>query len=120
MKRKCADNNAPDESIAFLAPPTVRELLEARERATGSGFIWDDDKVASRPAFASTAVPSATMIAGAWPELYLGIWGDGIMVEINPYDPSGFKAGIVQARVMVSCDVAVLHPTAFCAATSVT
>lgn len=120
LKGDVAAANAPDEAIAYLSTPAVRELLEIRERATGSGFIWDDDKVASRPAFVSTDVPAATMICGAWEAAYLGIWGAGFVLEINPFDPALFKKGMIQARVLVSCDVAFLHPVAFSVATSIT
>ena len=66
MKRKVSEADAPDEEIAFLGTPAVRELLEIRERAAGSGFLWDGDRVASRPAFASSDVAGDTLIAGAW------------------------------------------------------
>ena len=120
MKRKCSDSNANDTDIAFISAPSVRELFEVRERATGSGFIWDDDKVASRPAYASTDVPSATLICGAFPLVWLGVWGSGFIVEINPYDTTGFKSGMIQARILVSLDVCILHPAAFCKSESIT
>lgn len=120
MKRKVADSNAPDEAISFIGTPAIRELLEGRARATGLGFIWDDDKVASKPAYVSTDVPSATLICGAWPLVYLGIWGQGFVVEVNPYDSTGFKTGMITARILISLDVAILHPAAFCVSTSIT
>jgi hypothetical protein len=46
--------------------------------------------------------------------------GPGFELESNPYDTTGFKAGIVQYRCLVSCDVAVRLPGAFVAATSIT
>jgi hypothetical protein len=48
------------------------------------------------------------------------IWGAGFVVEINPYDPTGFKSGQIQARIIVSCDVAVLQPSGFVVASSIT
>lgn len=120
MKQQAASANAADASIAFIGTPEVRELLETRERATGSGFVWDDDRVASRPAYVSTDVPSATLIAGDWSDVILGLWGAGFVFEVNPYDPTGFKAGTIQARVLVSLDVAIAHPSAFCVASSIT
>lgn len=117
MKRKCADANASDDGMAFLGTTAVRELLEKRERATGSGFIWDNGRVASRPAFASTDIPTATLICGQWSEIYLGIWGSGFVVEIDPM--TYFKQAIIQARLIVSCDIAVRTPAAFCVAASV-
>ncbi len=121
MKQKSAEANATDERISFLSTPSVRQLLETRERATGGGrFVWDEDKVADRPARVSTDVPAATMICGDWSLIYLGIWGEGFVLEVNPYDPVGFKTLTIQARMLVSCDVAVLHPPAFVVATSIT
>lgn len=120
MKQQVADANAPDAGIAFLATNPVRELLEVRERASGSGFVWDNDRVASLPAFTSTVVPAATMLCGYWPDVFLGLWGPGLEFQVNPYDQTGFRAGIIQARVLVSCDVAVAHPAAFCVSSSIT
>jgi len=121
MKRKVAEANVDDARIAFLSTPAVRELLETRELVTGSGrFVWDGDRVADRPAMVSTDVPAATMICGDFANAYLGIWGLGFVVEINPYDPSGFKAGTIHARIIASCDVALLQPGAFDVATSIT
>lgn len=121
MKRKVADANAPDSAISYVGTPAVRELLENRERsANGNGFVWDDDKVASRPARVTTDLPAATLVCGAWEAIYVGIWGEGFLLEVNPYDPTAFRSGMIQARVLLSCDVAVLHAPAFCVATSVT
>lgn len=121
MKKTVAEANAPDESISYLSTPAVRQLLENRERITGGvSFIWDNDRVASRPAFVSTDIPSATLICGAWEAVYMGIWGEGFIVEINPFEASNFKVGTIQARVLVSCDVAILHAAAFNVATAIT
>jgi len=121
MKRKSAEANVNDEQISFLSTPAVRELLEGREKATGGGnFVWQNDRVADRPARVSTDVPTAVMICGDWSLIYLGIWGQGFVLEINPFDPSGFKAGLIQGRVLVSCDIAVLQPAGFVVASSIT
>jgi HK97 family phage major capsid protein len=121
MKQKCASANADDEAITFLSAPAVRELLETRERATGGGrFVWQDGKVADRRAFVTTDLPASTMVAGDWTSVYFGLWGPGFVVEINPYDSAGFKTGTIRARIVVSCDVAVLHPSAFVVASSIT
>ena len=121
MKQKSAEANVNDESIRFLSTPAVRQLLENRERVTGSGrFVWEHEEVADRGAFVSTDVPTGTMLCGDFSLVYLGIWGAGFTLEINPYDPVGFKAGLIQARIIVSCDIAVLHPNGFVVASSIT
>lgn len=120
MKRKVAAANAPNDGIAFIGTPLVRELLEKRERATGLGFIWDNDRVASRPAEVSTNVPASTLICAHWPSIHVLLWGAGFQFEVNPFDPAGFKTGKIQARVLVACDVAAVHPASICVASSVT
>ena len=120
MQETVAEANADDGVVSFVGTPAVRKLLSARERATGSGFIWDSGRIAGLPGYCTMDVPSATLIAGAWPELFLGLWGPGVELQINPNDAAGFKAGIVQVRCLVSCDVALAHAAAFNAATSVT
>jgi hypothetical protein len=63
---------------------------------------------------------AAGFVCGPWPMIYLGIWGAGFQIEINPYDPTHFKSGVIQARLIVSCDVAVRHAKAFVWASAVT
>jgi HK97 family phage major capsid protein len=121
MKQKAAEKDVNDEAITYLSTPAVRALLETREVATGGGrMVWQNDRVADRRAYVSTDVPTATMIAGDWSNIYLGIWGPGFVVEVNPYDQTGFKSGMIQARLIVSCDSAVLHPSGFVVASSIT
>lgn len=119
MKQTVASANAPDSGIAFIGTPAVRELLEGRDRATGLGFIWDNDRVASRPAAVSTNVPASTLIAAYWPAIHVLMWGAGFQFEVNPFDPTGFKTGKMQARVLISCDVAATYPSTICVASSV-
>lgn len=119
MKKLAAEANASDEQISFLSTPAVRALLEARERATGGGrFVWDNDQVADRRAYVSTDVPASTLICGDWSTCILGIWGQGITVEIDPH--ANFNAGGMAARVVVSCDFCALQSSSFIVATSIT
>jgi hypothetical protein len=46
------------------------------------------------------------------------LWGPGIILELDPY--SGFRTGLLTARVLVTCDVLVTHPAAFSISTSIT
>jgi hypothetical protein len=118
MKQKCAEGNAPDDALAFIATPAVRQLLEARERATGSGFVWDNDRVASRPAFATTAMPTASMIVGPWADVVVGTWGPGFELAVDRF--ANFRAGIIGVACFLTCDVGVRQPAAFCSASSIT
>jgi HK97 family phage major capsid protein len=113
--------DASEPSIAFLGTPTVRELLMTRERAAGSGYVWDNNQVAGKPAHVSTQVPAATLICADWSRVLLALWGDGFELEVTPFaSAANFKAGVISARCLVSCDVAVLSPAAVSVASSIT
>jgi HK97 family phage major capsid protein len=112
MLQLSADEDAPDDSIAFLGTPTVRKVLQGREKASGNGFVWDDNQVAGRPARVTKDLPAGSLVVGPWPEIYLGIWG-GFVLEVNPFGQTQFRAGVIQCRVLVSCDVAIRNPGAF-------
>ena len=103
-------------------PSLARPRLEAcyrRASVQPARYIWGRGRVAGQPGYVTTDMPSSTLIAGAWPELLLGLWGPGIELVVNPHEPTAFTKGIVQVRCLVSCDGAVAHAAAFNAATSV-
>jgi hypothetical protein len=115
MRKLALDANAG--GAAFVTTPAVAEILATRERASGSGYIWESMQPG---AFVSTLMPSATMIAGPWSSLVLALWGSGVVVESNPFDVDLFKSGIVQWRVIVGCDVALTcAPAAFTKSSSI-
>lgn len=116
MQKASALANA--EPTAWVADPASRALLQQREKAAGSGLVWDDGRVSGTPAFATTAVPSATLLTGDWSQAVLAFWGDGVNVEIDP--STGFRSGVFGARVLAAVDVGIVHPAAFTAATSIT
>lgn len=121
MKKNASLANVADGSTSFISTPTVRAFLEAREKSSGNGgFIWQEDKIASCPAFASSIMPVASMISGPFAGVILGLWSD-LRIEINPFDSTLFRNGGVQIRVLVACDVAiVVDPSAFTVASSIT
>jgi len=122
MKQKAAEAGAVDRELGFISTPAVRQLLEIREKVAGNaGFIWQGGQVADLPAFASVECPAATMLVGPWAQVILGMWGaPGLMLEINPFDPTGFKAGVIQGRMILTADVGVIRPSAFVKSTSIT
>jgi Phage capsid family len=121
MKPMAAAANVADERIVFLSTPAIRETLENRLRTgNGSRYVWDEDKVADRPAYLSTDMPTDSMICGDFGNVYVGIWGEAFVLEINPYDPTHFKTGVIQGRIILACDLAVLHAPGFCKSASIT
>ena len=120
MAELSAIQNAPDDGIAFLGTPTVRRILQGRERASGSGFVWDKGIVSDHRAAVTTDLPAGSLVCGPWSQIYVGMFGPGFQVEFNPYDPTGFRSGVIQGRLILSVDVCVRNPAAFIWATSVT
>ncbi len=116
-----AVRNSNATSVAFVAAPNVEQLLSKRERATGSGMLWDSDRLSNRPAFASNSMPASTLLCGDWANVVLFDWG-ALEVGVNPYgaDPAAFRAGITEMRALWTYDVAVLRPASFAVSASIT
>ncbi|MBL8450261.1 MAG: phage major capsid protein [Dechloromonas sp.] len=123
MEQTAADANGDEASFGFVTTPAVRKLLRTREIATGSGALWtfdgNENHLAGRAANVCTLMPAATMLSGPWANALLATWGSP-HVELNPYDPSGFKAGTVDARLIYDVDVAVQTPAAWTVSSSIT
>lgn len=122
--RAFADANAGDAKIGFVTTPAVRQMLRGREQlSAGPVMLWQStptgDQLIGCPANVTTDIPAATMLAGPWNNAILGIWGTP-RIEINPYDQTGFKTMVIEARLIVDIDVAVQTPAAWTAVTSIT
>lgn len=118
MEEAAATQGSTDNQIGFLTTPAVRRLLKKRtiDAASTGRALWqsapDGDQIAGRAGFVANFASASTMICGPWDDCILAIWGSP-SIEINPYDPAGFKAGTFEARILVDCDVAIVHPSAW-------
>lgn len=107
-------------SVAAVMGTDVAKLLRGRERAAGSGFILDNDLIASRPAIVSSIVPSGTLIFAPWDRVVIGSWG-AVEVTITPFAGSAnFQKGIISLRVMTSIDFGVERGGVIAKSTSIT
>lgn len=119
MQRKVAEANADDGQVAFIGTPAVRKVLSARERVTGNaGFMWDEGRMAGAPAYATTNMPTGTLLCGAWDLVTFYEFFSGIELEVSA--SPGFNTGSLTVRALLWVDVACTFPAAFVAATSVT
>jgi hypothetical protein len=119
MRQTALTAGAREDAMQWIGTPAVQGLLSARERASGGGrFIWDGRSILDLPANATPTAPASTLILGDFSKLLLGIWGPpSLVLEVNPYQ--NFAAGIMAARCVLSCDVALPQPGAFVVASSV-
>jgi len=131
-----------DENIAFLVNPLDRKILKGRasslmtvDRMLQGNFsdpaqtytldhLWrqkvgmlvetgpQGDHIAGRRLRVSRDAPDGKVICGMWPDAVVAMWGVPVL-EINPYDPGGFKKGTFEARVVIDIDVGLLHPEAW-------
>ena len=109
-----------EEALRWVGTSAVQKLLAARERSTNNGrMLWDDGGILGRPAHATKNAPASTLVCGDFSQAVMGMWGPpALRLEINPYQD--FKAGLLAARVVLSCDFAFPQPGAFSVASSVT
>lgn len=117
--------NALNANAGYVTTGVVAGLLKQRVKFSSTASpIWEgrlEDGVVDAPngyrGMASNQMPAATMLFGDFGQVIVAEWGV-LEVEVNPY--ANFQAGIVGVRALASIDIAVRHPTAFSAASSIT
>jgi len=117
--------NALNENSGYVTTGAVAGLLKQRVKfASTASPIWEgrlERGVVDGPqgyrGMASNQMPAATMLFGDFAQVIVAEWGV-LEVEVNPY--ANFQAGIIGVRALASIDIAVRHPTAFSAASSIT
>jgi HK97 family phage major capsid protein len=96
---------------ALIGATTVsaRPIWEGMPQPDGSG----DGIVNGYRAATSNNVPSNLAIYGNWPELILGIFGNGVEIINNPY--TGAAQGEIQLFATIFADQLLKHSQSFCA-----
>jgi len=109
------------EAGGWAVNPASAKILRGRERATGSGFIMDAGEIADYRALSTGSVPAGTAIFGDWSRVFSLEWGV-LEVGADPYGVNStlFTKNLVGVRAIWSCDVLLLSPVSFSAATSIT
>ncbi|MDQ2801715.1 MAG: phage major capsid protein [Pseudomonadota bacterium] len=121
--------NAPDQMLGWAGTPRVRAAAMGALRFAGvaAGTVMEDpDELAGYPFAATTQLPLntkgtgsnlSTLIFGAWDEVIVGMFGEGIEVLANPYGTPQFNSGNIAVRCLASADVAIRHIASFAALT---
>jgi len=124
--------NAPDTAFGWAGSPRIRAQAMNTLRFAGvaAGTVMENpDMMAGYPFLATTQLPLntkgtgtalSTLIFGAWSEVIIGLFGEGVETLTNPYGSPQFNSGNVQVRVLATADVAIKHIASFAAATDLT
>lgn len=118
-----AEIDGNTNTFGYLTHPIIRAVWRMNGGGNGDypSFVdqvatWksgkDGDRFLDWPAFVTKSCPSDTMVAGPWSDCVVTLWGSPVL-ELNPYDAADFKKGQIQARMLVDCDIALIHPEAW-------
>jgi hypothetical protein len=64
-----------------------------------------------------TGVPASTLDRGDFGQVIVGIFGDGLTIEVDPF--TSFNTGAISFRSWLTCDLTLVTPAVFSVATSV-
>jgi HK97 family phage major capsid protein len=118
MESNCVTADTDDVGLSWFAHPGVRQLLRAREVTAGAGSLWPGRELLGHSAFASSKMPSASLLVGDFRNVDILLFGNGVEVLVNPY--ADFQSGRVEFQVGVGMDVLVHYPASFSKSTSIT
>lgn len=117
---KAVETYGDQSSVRWVVGVTAAELLRQRERAAGSGFILDDDRIASRGALVTSAMPADALVCAAWDNVAMGEWGALEFAVTGARSTEHFRAGIVSVRLMWTIDFCARQPSAVSKSESIT
>ena len=124
LRASAVDAIGNDRGVSWVGGSSAQSVLAQRERFAGGGHpIWDNYEIAGIPAFVSNAVPATTLALGDWSYVIVGLWGESVQLELNPFGPPGttaFQEGRVGFRVLLQCDFHVVNPAYFSIVSSIT
>ena len=114
-----ANADADSDSFMFLASPRVRraaaKIQDSQDRPLGLDVVFEGLPTAFTNqipgnATKGTGTGLATLLYGDVSSVFVGMWGQGVEVLVNPYAQDAYARGNVQVRVVCTCDVALRHP----------
>lgn len=117
MRKTALDAGADEASLVWLAAPNVQNILAAREKAAGSGFIWANGAIDGIKAVATKRVPDNHLLLVPMNRVLIGGFGPGPTVETSA--SVGFNTASVGLRLVLTADVALLNPGAVVVSTTV-
>jgi HK97 family phage major capsid protein len=110
-------------SLGWTTTPSVAAALKQRHRvASTDSPLWVGDVNAGlldgKRAVSTLSCPADTLIYGDWSGITIFQWGEGLVIEVDPF--SKFQQGVVGVRLVLPIDVLVARPSSFAIASSIT
>jgi HK97 family phage major capsid protein/HK97 family phage prohead protease len=115
-----ANANVMPARGGYVTTPTVAKLLMTRTRFANTntplwdGNLWDANGAggaAGFPGMSTNQMPASAMYFGDWATVIVAEWGV-LSIETNPF--ANFQQGIIGIRAMMTIDVGLRYPAAFC------
>jgi HK97 family phage major capsid protein len=104
--------NAPKGKLAWLGSNNAAEKLRQAVKASGTSFIWEDGEIGGYRAEATSWLDATDqLIFGAWDNLVIGIWLDGIQILVDPFTAS--QTNEIKLTATLYADVGLLRPALF-------
>ena len=103
----------------FIGSPRVRraaaKIADSQDRPLGLDVVFEGQATAFTNQIPSDGIKGtgtglATLLYGDVSSVFVGMWGQGVEVLVNPYAQDAYARGNVQVRVVCTCDVALRHP----------
>lgn len=101
---------------SWVLGPQAAAVLRQRERAAGSGFIFDSGNIGGYAATVSQFAPTTSIFLADWPQIVMAGWGS-LEVSVNPF--SDFTRGQIGLRAWLSVDLGCLNAAGLSVATEV-
>lgn len=99
-----------DDGAAFVASPTLRELLLPTQ-ANAANAMASDGLLQGRALHCTSAMVPNCGAYGDWRNAFVALFGEGIELQIDPF--TGFKSDLLTMRCIVAMDVAFPNPSSF-------
>lgn len=123
-----ANADADGESFMFIGAPRVRraaaKLTDTQQRPLGLDTVFEGYDTAFSNQLPNngakgTGTGLSTLLFGDVSSVFVGMFGSGIEILVNPYGQDAYSRGNVQVRVICTCDVALRHPAQWAAITDI-
>lgn len=122
LEEKVGNADADLQALGFLTTPTMRRKLRETEKASGSGFVWENDGLLGYPSETSTLVPDDltkgtstevchAIMFGDWSRLFIALYA--LEVVVDPFTKA--RQGMVELTLFAHVGIGVSHPAAFAA-----